>query len=75
MSRREEIDNLKEGQEAVWLAGQLDDLEKTFILKLDRLNEGLDSLRRVLVGILISIVIALVAVPVGIIWAVATGPK
>jgi len=72
MSRRDEVRNLREGQEPQWLAGQIDDVENAFIGKLDTLTGELAALRRVLVGILISIVIAMVAVPVGILWAAAT---
>lgn len=75
MSRRDEINNVKEGQEPAWIAGQIDDLELLFINRIDTLNKELVSLRRVLVGLLVSIVIALIAVPVGIIWAAATAVK
>lgn len=71
MSRRDEVHNVRDGQEPEWLAGQMDDIEKAFIGRMDNVTAELAALRKILMGILISIVIALISVPVGIIWATA----
>lgn len=71
MSRRQEVKNISPGQEPEWLAGQMDEMEVAFVAQMTALTKEIGALRRVLTGILVGIIIALVSVPIGILWASA----
>ena len=78
-SRAREVADVAEDRRHIWLAAQIDEAEATTGAVADELKRDFDallaemrSLKRVLQGILISVIVALVAIPVGIIWTAAT---
>lgn len=73
MSRSREIRDVAPDRQAEWLAGQLDEIEarldKLQVQMSDgfaRIDEQMAASRRVLTGILVAIIVALVALPVGL---------
>ena len=64
---------MREESRHLWLAGQIDEVESRLATSVDSLASEMHKLRQVLTGLLISIIVALVAIPIGVIIQVATG--
>jgi hypothetical protein len=71
--RADELATVREDAWAGWLAAQIDEVENGLKTEVHALTEEVRKLRSVLTAILISIIVALVSVPIGIIWQVAAG--
>lgn len=53
-------------KQGVWLAGEVDDLETTMRDEMRALATEVKRLRQVLTGLLVSIILALIVVPVSV---------
>lgn len=71
--RADELATVREDAWGSWLAAQIDEVENGLKTEVHALTEEVRKLRSVLTAILISIIVALVSVPIGIIWQVAAG--
>lgn len=71
VSRADEVADVHPERQAAWLAGQLDELEAGLVTQLTSLTGELAAVRKLLTGILVSICVGLVSIPVGIIWTAA----
>lgn len=71
MGRVHEIGDVNGEHQARWLAAQLDELEETFLSRLDRLTAELVATRKILTGLLTAILVASLTIPIGLIWASA----
>lgn len=73
MSRQTEIRDVAQDRQAEWLAGQLDEIEaqlnslrRQVTARFDRVDESLAASRRVMTNILVAIIVALIAFPIGL---------
>jgi len=71
VARADEVADVHQDRQAVWLAGQLDEMEAGLVTQLTSLTGELAAVRKLLTGILVSICVGLVSIPVGIIWTAA----
>ena len=73
MARIHEVNDLQPERQTIWLAAQIDELEASFIGRMDKLTLELAATRKILTGILISLLVGLIAIPIGVIWEHAVG--
>ncbi len=71
MGRIHEVTDVQTEHQARWLAGQVDQLEMEILKRLDSLTTELAATRRVLTGVLVSVLVAALTIPIGMIAAAA----
>lgn len=71
MGRVHEVTDVQTEHQARWLAGQVDQLEMEILKRLDLLTTELAATRRVLTGVLLSVLVAALTIPIGLVWASA----
>lgn len=73
MSRATEIVDINPDRRVVWLAGEVDELESEFTKGINKLIASQESGRRLLTGVLVAIIAALIVFPTTVIMFVVTG--